>query len=58
MIVFAADEQVKYGALSVDTGILDLSGVSDDYGVTLSWTERGRPTVRPPSEANIMKHAR
>ena len=46
-----ATNSLKYGALSVDTGILDLSGVSDDHGVTLSWTERGGPAITPPTDA-------
>lgn len=40
-----ATNSVKYGALSLDTGILDLSGTTDDQDVTLTWTERGGPTV-------------
>jgi two-component sensor histidine kinase len=40
---------MKYGALSVDTGTLDLSGSTDDDEVTLIWTERGGPAVESPN---------
>lgn len=46
-----ATNSMKYGALSVDTGTLDLSGVSNDDEVTLTWTERGGPAVEPPNGA-------
>ena len=44
-----ATNSVKYGALSVDTGILDVSGTTDEDEVTLTWTERGGPLVEPPN---------
>jgi two-component sensor histidine kinase len=40
-----ATNSMKYGALSFDTGTLDLSGSTNDDEVTLTWTERGGPTV-------------
>jgi two-component sensor histidine kinase len=43
-----ATNSLKYGALSVDTGSLDLSGVSVDDEVELVWTERGGPPVASP----------
>lgn len=46
-----ATNSLKYGALSVDTGILDLSGSTDEDEVTLVWTERGGPQVEPPNGA-------
>ncbi len=46
-----ATNSLKYGALSVDRGTLDLSGSTDDDEVTLTWTERGGPAVEPPNEA-------
>ena len=46
-----ATNSLKYGALSMDTGSLDLSGLTDDDEVTLTWTERGGPAVKPPNDA-------
>jgi two-component sensor histidine kinase len=43
-----ATNSVKYGALSVDTGVLDFSGFTDEDKVTLVWTERGGPATSPP----------
>ncbi|MBP0583046.1 histidine kinase [Labrys sp. LIt4] len=43
-----ATNSLKYGALSVDTGILDVSGSADEEHVELVWTERGGPPVQPP----------
>jgi two-component sensor histidine kinase len=40
-----ATNSMKYGALSIDTGTLDLSGSTNEDEVTLTWTERGGPTV-------------
>lgn len=42
-----ATNSLKYGALSVETGILDLSGTTRDRDVELVWTERGGPAVEP-----------
>jgi two-component sensor histidine kinase len=46
-----ATNSLKYGALSLDTGTLDLSGSTADQEVTLVWTERGGPKVEPPNGA-------
>jgi two-component sensor histidine kinase len=43
-----ATNSMKYGALSEDTGTLDLSGSTEEGEVILTWTERGGPTVEPP----------
>lgn len=44
-----ATNSLKYGALSVAGGMLDISGTSADQEVCLVWTERGGPAVAPPS---------
>ncbi|WP_276121924.1 sensor histidine kinase [Pararhizobium qamdonense] len=46
-----ATNSMKYGALSIDTGILDLSGSAEGNNVTLTWTERGGPAVESPDGA-------
>ncbi|MDR6871478.1 two-component sensor histidine kinase [Bosea sp. BE125] len=46
-----ATNSLKYGALSADTGTLDVSGSSDDDETTIVWTERGGPSVEPPNGA-------
>ncbi|MEH6718793.1 MAG: HWE histidine kinase domain-containing protein [Aurantimonas endophytica] len=46
-----ATNSLKYGALSTDTGILDLSGSTEEDAVTLVWTERGGPSVEAPESA-------
>jgi two-component sensor histidine kinase len=46
-----ATNSMKYGALSVDTGTLDVSGTTDGEDVTIVWTERGGPDVEPPNGA-------
>ncbi|MBD0416844.1 sensor histidine kinase [Oryzicola mucosus] len=43
-----ATNSVKYGALSVASGMLDISGTGDDHEVCLAWTERGGPPVQAP----------
>ena len=40
-----ATNSLKYGALSVTSGMLDISGTSTDEEVCLVWTERGGPSV-------------
>jgi len=45
-----ATNSLKYGALSAETGTLDLSGSSDGQGLELVWTERGGPSVEPPKD--------
>jgi two-component sensor histidine kinase len=44
-----ATNSLKHGALSVDTGILDVSCSGHDEAVTVVWTESGGPKVRPPT---------
>ena len=43
-----ATNSLKYGALSVQEGTLDISGSSEGSEVHLAWTERGGPSVEPP----------
>jgi two-component sensor histidine kinase len=43
-----ATNSLKYGALSVDAGLLDVSCSAHDEAVTLVWTERGGPKVKEP----------
>jgi two-component sensor histidine kinase len=43
-----ATNSVKYGALSSDTGTLDISGIPDGDDVVIAWTEQGGPSVSPP----------
>ncbi|TGQ77130.1 MULTISPECIES: sensor histidine kinase [unclassified Mesorhizobium] len=40
-----ATNSLKYGALSVRSGMLDVSGTSSDNEVCIVWTERGGPFV-------------
>lgn len=42
-----ATNSVKYGALSSETGALDVSGALVDEDVRIVWTERGGPVVKP-----------
>jgi two-component sensor histidine kinase len=44
-----ATNSLKYGALSVEAGMLDISGTHTDDEVILTWTERGGPSVEPPT---------
>ena len=44
-----ATNSLKYGALSVDTGTLDVSCESPGQEVVVVWTERGGPPVKPPT---------
>ena len=46
-----ATNSLKYGALSVDTGTLDVSCSAQDQAVTIMWTESGGPKVQPPTTA-------
>ena len=41
-----ATNSVKHGALSADAGTLDISSISDDRDVVLTWAESGGPPVR------------
>lgn len=45
-----ATNSLKYGALSVDTGTLDVSCSAHDEAVTVIWTESGGPKVTPPAK--------
>lgn len=40
-----ATNSVKHGALSADTGTLDISGAADDTDLCLTWAETGGPPV-------------
>lgn len=42
-----ATNSLKYGALSVGSGMLDIAGTSTEDEVCLVWTERGGPIVKP-----------
>jgi two-component sensor histidine kinase len=44
-----ATNSLKYGALSSDTGTLDVSSTSHDEEVVVVWTERGGPPVAGPT---------
>jgi two-component sensor histidine kinase len=57
-----ATNSVKYGALSADTGLLDVSCTATETDVLLVWTERGGPPVREPTDtegfgSNLMKRS-
>jgi two-component sensor histidine kinase len=43
-----ATNSLKYGALSIGSGMLDVSGTATDSEVCIAWTERGGPSVEPP----------
>ncbi|MGQ2906286.1 MAG: sensor histidine kinase [Neoaquamicrobium sediminum] len=44
-----ATNSLKYGALSVDTGTLDVSCSAHDEAITVVWTESGGPKVKRPT---------
>jgi two-component sensor histidine kinase len=46
-----ATNSLKYGALSIDIGTLDLSGSTEGDDLVLAWTERGGPPVEAPGSA-------
>lgn len=46
-----ATNSIKYGALSAETGTLDVSCVPADEEVVIVWTERGGPPVVAPQGA-------
>jgi two-component sensor histidine kinase len=46
-----ATNSLKYGALSIETGTLNVSCVPDDDRVVIVWTERGGPIVVAPTAA-------
>lgn len=43
-----ATNSLKYGALSVDTGMLDISCTARDEAITIVWTETGGPPAKKP----------
>jgi two-component sensor histidine kinase len=45
-----ATNSLKYGALSVPTGTLDVSCSPADAEVVIAWTERGGPVVEAPTK--------
>ena len=45
-----ATNSLKYGALSVPTGTLDVSSVTEDENICLTWLERGGPSVETPTK--------
>ncbi len=44
-----ATNSMKYGALSVPTGTLDVTSVAEADRIVLTWLERGGPPVEPPA---------
>lgn len=46
-----ATNSLKYGALSVETGTLDVSGSQEDDEIRITWTERGGPAVELPTKS-------
>jgi len=46
-----ATNSLKYGALSVETGTLDVSGSLEGDTIKVVWIERGGPSVEPPHRA-------
>jgi two-component sensor histidine kinase len=44
-----ATNSLKYGALSLETGTLDVSGALQDSEMLVTWTERGGPPVAAPT---------
>jgi two-component sensor histidine kinase len=47
-----ATNSMKYGALSVPTGTLDLSSAPDGADIVLTWLERGGPPISPPEKGS------
>lgn len=45
-----ATNSAKYGALSVATGLLDVTCAEEEREVVVVWTERGGPTVAAPDK--------
>lgn len=48
-----ATNSLKYGALSAETGLLDISGTLAEDKVTITWTERGGPPVEAPKDGGF-----
>lgn len=44
-----ATNSLKYGALSSDTGTLNISGTPEEGDLVITWSERGGPAVAPPT---------
>ncbi|MBB5985438.1 sensor histidine kinase [Sphingobium lignivorans] len=47
-----ATNSMKYGALSMPTGTLDVSSITEDEDIVLTWLEHGGPEVQKPSGTN------
>lgn len=47
-----ATNSMKYGALSVPVGTLDVSSMTDDKYIILTWLEHGGPEVSKPATAD------
>jgi two-component sensor histidine kinase len=45
-----ATNSLKYGALSVPAGLLDVSSDSQGDEVVITWTERGGPKTHSPTQ--------
>ena len=45
-----ATNSAKYGALSLATGLLDVTCAEEEAEVVIVWTERGGPTVAVPDK--------
>jgi two-component sensor histidine kinase len=45
-----ATNSLKHGALSVDTGTLDVSSSSDESDITITWAESGGPVIEEAPE--------
>jgi two-component sensor histidine kinase len=43
-----ATNSLKYGALSVPSGTVDVSGTDQEENLIMAWTERGGPPVKQP----------
>ena len=43
-----ATNSLKHGALSVETGTLDVSGASDEHDLIVVWSETGGPPIEAP----------
>ncbi len=47
-----ATNSMKYGSLSDPTGTLDITSVSEEDDIVLSWAEQGGPDVEAPDEGD------
>lgn len=47
-----ATNSMKYGALSMPTGTLDVSSITEEEDIVLTWLEHGGPEVQKPSGTN------